>query len=312
MNIELEIIELLKKHSLSEFADLETHNLEQVNERVYHLHNDRGSFFLKWIPNDDTNGINEIWINREILAKANIPAPQLIFVSETEKSTLACWEYLDGLDLRYYHRELLPKAFSKLGEFHAAQRHNKYVNSPTTQQAFATIDEMLAAEVEFLCSFYDNSAKAQCASIFSLLDAGYPTFIHGDMHPGNILSTPKELKFVDWGDCISSLNLFDLDYIQSIPLQSSETAWWIIVPSEAEKILPVYFEACGLGEFNYKKIHRAVMLWSELRSHYNSIKNNNKIGAEICRQNIELLIQTTYTPSHKPTPSVTPPLGNAS
>jgi hypothetical protein len=166
MNIELEIIELLKKHSLSEFADLETHNLEQVNERVYHLHNDRGSFFLKWIPNDDANGINEIWINQEILAKANIPAPQLIFVSETEKATLACWEYLDGLDLRYYHRELLPNAFSRLGEFHAAQRHNKYVNSPTTQQVLPRLMKCWLRKLSFSAHFITTLPKLNVNQFF--------------------------------------------------------------------------------------------------------------------------------------------------
>lgn len=296
MSIEIEIIDLLKQNSLPEFDELETGDLVQVQENIFRMKSGNRSFFIKLIPNDDIYGRNEIRVNQEVLAKANIPVPCLVCVSGSEKTLLACWEELEGFDLRNRNRELLPNAFSIIGNFHALQRHTQAVYSPTTHQPFASISEMLEAEADFLCSFINNIPKRKVGSIFSLLEVGYPTFIHGDLHPGNIFYTNSGLQFVDWGYGISSLNLFDLVYIQSMSLQDSETPWWVIVPSEAGKILPDYFEACGLGGLNYMEIHKAVMLWSELGSHYNSIKNNNQTGTEVCRKNIDLLLQAAFIP----------------
>ncbi len=298
MDIELEIISILKKRSHSEFAGVEVHHLEHVQELAYRLHHKNRSYFIKWIPPDDQYGLNEIQVNREIAAKANSPVPRLLFVSQTERASLACWEWLEGVDLRHQHRHLLPDAFARLGEFHSAQRHDQFVYSPTTHQAFASIREMLKDEVDFLCSAYDGSAKSQCGSILSLLEVGYPTLIHGDMHPGNIYFTEAGLKFVDWGYSIRSLNLFDLDYVQSLslntPVNTSELSWWVITPSESEPVLRAYFNTCGLGGLDYKQTHLAVMLWGELRACHNSLANNDQAGAAVCHQNIERLIRTTY------------------
>ncbi len=287
---------MLRKVSLPGFAELEINDLKYVQERAYRLSRGENSYFIKWIPNDDEYGRNEVWVNQEVLAKANIPVPRLLFVSESEQAILACWEELEGFDLRHRNRELFPDAFSTIGGFHAAQRHTQTIFSPTTRHSFTSINEMLDDEADFLCSFISTIDLHQVRSIFSLLKVGYPTFIHGDLHPGNILYSKSELKFIDWGYGISSLNLFELVYIQSISLQESEIPWWVIVPLEADKILPAYFKSCGLGGLNYMEIHRAVMLWSELGSHYNSIKNNNPIGAVTCLKNIDLLLQTIITP----------------
>ncbi len=289
MDITLKVIDLLKRQFPLEYAELDICCLEQVQEHAFHLYCRDRSLFLKLIPHNDERGKNEICVNRAVLSSADIPAPRLVFILDSGEFSLAAWEWLDGSDLRELHREYLPAAFARLGSFHAAQRHRRPVSSPVTGRAFGSIAEMLHADAVFLCSFYDPSFETRCVRHFSLLEAGYPTFIHGDLHPGHICFTPGGLKFVDWSYAIHSLNLFDLSYVWSVPLDKERTPWWIITPSEAQIVLPAYFIACGMGNCDYRPIHQAVMLWSELWSHYNCMQNHLTEERAACCKNIERL-----------------------
>jgi len=289
LSVENEIIKALKTKR-PEFAKIDEHELELVQERAYRLHT-TPPYFIKWISDDDSLGKNEIRVNQTILQKASIPTPRLIFTIKVAGASIAVWEWLDGVDLRHQQRDWLPRAFAQLGYFHAQQRHNNPVCSLVTHRSYDTIRELLKAELDFLCTYHDSSIRDKAAGVFSRLELGYPTTIHGDLHPGNIRLTKKGLRFVDWGYCTSSLGLFDLGYIQTSHFDSTEGSdWWCITPEEANSVLPAYYEACGLSGYDYHLIHQAVMLWSQLWAYYNSIKNDNKTGTEICRGYIDLLI----------------------
>lgn len=289
MSLENEIIQALK-NQVSEFADINEQQLEPIQEGAYQLHTDP-SYFIKWIPNGDQLGQNEIWVNQNILKKINIPTPRLICTIKTAKGSIACWEWLDGEDLRFQHRDWLPLAFTKLGKFHAKQHNNQPVYSLITHRSFNTISELLKIELEFLCSYHDNSVLQKARSIFSLLEFGYPTYIHGDLHPGNIRLIGNSLKFVDWSYCKNSLSLFDLSYIETINFDGAElNGWWNITPEESVSVLHSYYNACGLNRFDFKQTHYAVMLWAKLWSYFNCISNNNKNEAIVCRQHIDQLI----------------------
>jgi thiamine kinase-like enzyme len=288
MSMEEKIIRALKQNR-PECANLDEQHLEHIQEGVYHLHT-TPPYFLKWIPNDDRLGQNEIWVNQTILQKCDFPTPHLKFTIKLEEGAIACWEWLDGIDLRHQHRDYLPQAFAQLGRFHTQQRHDHTVYSLITHHGFVTIKELLKAELDFLCTYHDASIVRKAKAAFSLLELGYPTYIHGDMHPGNIRLVEKSLKFVDWGYCISSLNLFDLGYIETVHFQSAEeNGWWNIAPDEAKTVLPAYFEASGLDRTNIDQIQQAVMLWSKLWSYYNCVKNDKKTEAVKCKRDIGLL-----------------------
>lgn len=289
MNVENEIIQALKS-KVPEFANINEQQLELIQEGAYHLHT-TPSYFIKWIPSGDQRGQNEIRINQTILKKVNIPTPQLFCVVKTTEGSIACWEWLDGKDLRFQYRDWLPLAFAKLGEFHAQQHNDHPVYSLITHRSFNTISELLKIELEFLCSYHDSFVLQKARSIFSLLELGYPTYIHGDLHPGNIRLIGNDLKFVDWSYCKYSLSLFDLGYIETISFDGAElNEWWRITPEESASVLPSYYNACGLSGFDFKQTHYAVMLWSKLWSYSNCIKNDNKNEALVCRQHIEQLM----------------------
>lgn len=269
--------------------------LEPLQEGVYHLYGGVLDLFVKWIADDDPYGVHELQVNQWLLGQTHITTPRLLFTSRQGAATVACWEWLDGSDLRTTHRQALSSAFSALGHFHRAQRYAGPLYSPSTQQTYHTIPALLAAELDFLGGFYSGKCKAvlmtKCQEMCSTLAAGYPTLVHGDMHPGNLRLTKRGLFFVDWGYARHTLNFFDLDYIQSTHLPGTEASpWWVITPEEANTILPAYFAACGLGHLPEQRVQLAVMAWNELRCYYNGSRHG-QADEEASLQKLEHLYQ---------------------
>jgi thiamine kinase-like enzyme len=128
--------------------------------------------------------------------------------------------------------------------------------------------------------------RKRCTEVIARLEAGFATLIHGDMHPGNVIATPEKIWLVDWSYACNSLNLFDLDYVQSFPIESSGPAWAQIYPEEARMVLPAYFKAAGLEGLDITRIHQAVMVWSLLRSIENAVKNGYRSEALKERQQL--------------------------
>ena len=288
MRIESEIIKALKP----KFTQADETLLDPVQQNAFHLRTSP-PYFIKWIPENDTRGNNEIWVNQNILANAKIPTPKLVCTAKTENATIICWEWLEGTDLRLQHRDKLPEAFALLGAFHAEYRCEKSGESLVTRRIYKSPGELIAADLEFLCSLHDTNVYTLSKKILKILEEGFPTYIHGDMHPGNIRSTRNGLKIVDWGYCQQSLNFFDLGYIQSEDLVTDGSdPWWNITPAETGKVLPGYYASCELSHLDPYQVQHAVMLWSELWSYSNAIKNGIHSGAEIAKQNIARLIRS--------------------
>jgi thiamine kinase-like enzyme len=175
----------------------------------------------------------------------------------------------------------LPKAFTQLGKFHISQRHNQAVYSLLTYQAYDTPNELLAAEHEFLCSFHEDEIAQKAKPVFSKLEIGFPTIVHGDLHPGNIKLHAGKLKFIDWSYSRSSLNLFDLSYIETIcDSDLSENKWWQITLTEAPEVLLAYYDAIGEPVENIGEIQRAITLWAKLWAYYNCVKYEDEVEAK--------------------------------
>ena len=289
MDVEERIIQALKNGG-PRLASVSPNQLESLQEGVFHLHTDP-PYFLKWIPEDDHRGNNELRVNQVVLSKANIPVPRLIFMIKLAGATLAGWEWLEGTDLRYRHREWLPQAFAALAGFHAEQRHAGRVESLITHCVFDTVRQLLESELAFLCAGLEEAVRQKAVEAFNLLEAGYPTRVHGDAHPGNIHLTGAGLTFVDWGYSASSLNLFDLGYIQTIHLPPhGEADWWCITPDEARPVLNSYYKACGIKNPDIDRLQWAVMFWSLLWERYNCLKQGNPPEIEAVRLRINELI----------------------
>lgn len=264
--------------------------IEKLGENIYCLEQEERRFFAKWIADDDERGRNELEINRTVLRRASLPVPALLHVLPAGQGRLALWEWVGGGDLRQEGRDLLPQAFRLLGRFHADQRHTGPLFSPATGRAYPSVRDLLQGEADSLGALLPPSYRPRCAALLLRLACGYPTLIHGDMHPGNVRLAPDGLRFVDWGYARPSLNLFDLDYIRSVDLGDAADEWWHIRPAEAGQILPAYFEAAGLGGCDYRAVHRGVMLWAALWAHANLTRAHDFPAQKVCRQRIARLL----------------------
>lgn len=81
--------------------------LEQLQEGVYHLRGGALDLFVKWIADNDPYGVHELQVNQWLLGQNHIATPRLLFTSRQGAATVACWEWLDGSDLRTTHRAAL-------------------------------------------------------------------------------------------------------------------------------------------------------------------------------------------------------------
>jgi len=267
--------------------------LTEIQDNVYLLSDGGRSYHVKWIPGDDKLGFNEIRMNAEVL-RGGAPAPRLAFAVETDGGHVAAWESLPGSDLREHNRAALPEAFAVLGRFHRAHRSRGPVHSNVTDSDYPAIPDMLRAELDFCCAPLPNarSVKPRAAEILAPIESGYPTVVHGDFHPGNIIANAEGIFFLDWAYAHQGVNLLDLDYVESARLarEREELQWWTIGPDEAGPVLSRYFEAAGLGNLDAARVHRAVMLRAQLRAHANARRRGNDEGAAIALRNIHELL----------------------
>jgi hypothetical protein len=288
-SLESQLVEVLQAQ-VPEFSNTGSLHLELIQENTYRLFS-QPPYFVKVIADDDRLGQNELRVNKDVLATDSIARPELVYRIKMPGATLACWEWLEGTDLRTRNRELLPQAFKLLGRFHVRQRYDGPVESPVTQCSYASVQQMLEDELATFSRRHPLPVQRSAEKAGELLSLGYATILHGDMHPGNLRFTAEGLKFVDWGYSIPSLNLFDLGYIETIawndPLTGSP--WWTITPAEACTILPAYYAACGLTGADYRQVQLAVMYWSKLWAYENCLKYGDKPGASSVRNQLAQL-----------------------
>ncbi len=265
-------------------------SMQVVQKDIIRLNVGEQSYLVKWISAGDATGQNELRIGRLFLKQALLPVPRLMFEKPVEGGVIAGWEWAEGRDLRLYDRERLPEVFAWLGQLHRAMRNQGAVVAPLSSRQYPSAGELVEAEARRLSALIDPPMRTAAIDLLLRLEAGYATLIHGDMHPGNVIVSDDRVWFVDWGYACNSLNLFDLDYIHSVPLPESQHFWAIIHPDEAGPVLAAYFDAAGLPCIDALPVHRAVMAWNMLRSLENSLENGYASEANRARRQIAYLL----------------------
>ena len=269
------ISKLLWEH-IPEFAPRTLDGVQIIQGNSFCLSDGALSAFLRWIPNGDWRGETELRYYRTILSTADLPTPRMLAAVRTAEGTLAVWQWLEGSDLRQEHRSLLPAAFTLLGRFHLSQKHSGPVESPVTHREYATSHELLDAELDA-----DLKARHRCQQILATLEAGLQTVNHGDVHPGNIILAGNRLYFVDWGYAHRGLGLTDLAYLWDTRIHGGcPDDWWVISEMEASNSLSAYLSASGEEDIDQSEVARAVMVWNQLCTHLNAVRNGLEVEVE--------------------------------
>jgi thiamine kinase-like enzyme len=274
-----ELLEILER-SASELPFDGHLELEQIQQDVFRLSADSDPYFMKWIPRDNKAVHDELGAHEAGRLASEELAPSLKAVLEQSGGRIAIWEWLEGGDLRVDRRDRLPEAFSVLAAFHQRRRHDGPLISPHSRQQFSSASDLVSAEQAQLVPLVEAPAQGTAGACLDRLRIGYGTYIHGDMHPGNVLATAAGLRIVDWSLSIPSLNLFDLDYVESVALDPPSKFWAYMLPPESESVLKAYASRCGLEGSDILQVHLAVMLWREL----GYLEHFLKAGAKKVRQ----------------------------
>lgn len=270
-------------------GDLEIY---EIQENVFALISAGETLALvKWIADENALGQNELRIGRMFRGMETVPAPPLLFEQAETGGVIAGWAWVQGRDMREAGREHLPAAFTRLGQLHKEMRSCGRVVSPASGISYAGARELLTEEGKRLCARLDPPIRERCMAILAQLEMGYPTLIHGDMHPGNLVVTGDRIWMVDWSYACHSINLFDLDYVQSYSLPAEGPAWSVISPPESLAVLSAYFQAAGLQDLELLKTHQAVMVWNLLRTYENGMKNGFFNEAAQTRERLLVLLQ---------------------
>lgn len=267
--------------------------IERIQENSFRIYRQVDSIFLKWIKHNDIKGQNEIQKYLNSLNPDEICIPRLLGQIRNEDGILGVWEYLDGSDLRENNRSRIPEAFRALGAFHLRHVSQTGAESEITNSIHASISDMLDYEVRIISKISSDSMIQDCRDILRILESGFVTLTHGDIHPGNLILSRDRICFVDWGYSRYTLNFSDLGYLWDRDICNEVPEGWWMIKEAARDSLQTYLDAIEKGSLSLRELMLAVMIRSQLYSYSNAIRNELKDAIIGCRKRLNCLIRVS-------------------
>jgi len=193
------------------------------------------------------------------------------WILQIDQGGIAILDWVDGVSLKEANREMLPRLFSALRDWHESNRDLGSIFSPYTKDSYSCIAEFVEAETEIHCR-NAGLTEIQSRAIDRLqgLDYGFVTLLHGDVHPGNILVNEDRLTLLDPEHVHCNVNLLDLDYVDLWESPTAEAPWWSIA-KYASACVDEYFKGCGLPADQIQAAMQSVRLLTALRAVTNSL-----------------------------------------
>jgi hypothetical protein len=186
---------------------------------------------------------------------------------------IAVFDWVTGATLRDAAGHELPSFFSHLAKWHQGNAGLGPVHSRFTQCDYGTLVDFLTDELDYhLRHIKLNFRNEAIYSLIKPLSLGFPTYIHGDVHPGNIVQCENgHFVLLDPEYLHVGCNYLDLDYVDWYGVEVDPPPWWVI-KEQAKESAASYFNALGVASELIPAIMKAVCLLTALRSHTNAIQ----------------------------------------
>lgn len=260
----------------------ESAEVTRITEATFRVHNAerRPDLAVKAVHADTPRGTHGI---REAHRRAGALADfvqTVLCIIPTGEGVLAVLNWIDGTTLRDTRRHLLPGFFSELRRWHESNRGIDGFYSPYSRQSTASIPAFINAEIDIHARNAGLlNERSQLAAQLAGLTNGFPTLIHGDVHPGNIMVSDNRFVLLDPEYVHPGINLLDLDYINMAPAASDSRDWWAITKL-AKPCVDAYFRGQDIEYSEIARIMHSVRILTLLRSVTNALLYSTGTAAE--------------------------------
>jgi aminoglycoside phosphotransferase (APT) family kinase protein len=192
---------------------------------------------------------------------------------------IAVMEWIPGTTLREGSQDDLPAFFEQLARWHLGNAGSLPLYSRYTNLECASVEDFLSEELTLhLQMTGDRLPRDACWELLEPLALGFPTYVHGDVHPGNVMRRPGQgHALLDPEYLHIGVNYLDLDYVDWWGLEADPAPWWAI-RVQARESVGAYFAALDADGRTIPKIMTAICLLTTLRSHTNAVR----LGAGNC------------------------------
>lgn len=253
--------------------EIEPGAIVRIGECSWRAQGRAGDMILRFIPQEAHRVRRAFRAIPQMRSSSSLSLQPLLDMIQSEGGALAVLEWVPGSTLRETSQDELPVFFDRLAQWHMANAVRNPLYSRYTDCEYRSIGEFLDGEVDYHLGILGlHRQEKACSDILEPLTSGFTTYIHGDVHTGNIVRRPDgSFALLDPEYLHVGCNYLDLDYIDWWGIEPDPAPWWII-KEQARASVSAYFAALEITPSDIPAIMKAVCLISSLRSHTDSVE----------------------------------------
>jgi hypothetical protein len=190
-------------------------SVSQLGGSAWAARTAEGPIVVRLVQRSDVNALRAVRCLQDGSPERLALLQRLLRCVDVDCGVLAVMEWLPGVTLRNEHRDELPAFFERLASWHRENAGATPLYSRYTGREYPTVEEYLSDELSFhLKTASGVVSRAVCWSCLKPLSRGFPTYVHGDVHPGNIVRQPDSTyRLLDPEYLHIGVNYLDLDYV---------------------------------------------------------------------------------------------------
>lgn len=263
----------LKDIIIGHHLAIDPESIIRIGEGSWRARSPSGPMVLRFIPQGANRADKAIRTLERFPDSPFLALQPLREFFRCEGGSMAVLEWIPGSTLREANRDELPLFFDRLARWHLGNAGTLPLYSRYTDREYRSIGEFIDGEVDCHLGILGlHRQEKACSDILEPLNSGFTTYIHGDVHTGNILRRPDgSFALLDPEYLHVGCSYMDLDYIDWWGIEPDPAPWWII-RDHARESVAAYFSALGVAAGEIPAVMKAVCLLGALRSHTDSVR----------------------------------------